>query len=106
MLIQPLEPANSNSLPLCLSPGNIPAHIAAQEGHLACFKFLLCNASDPDRVICARNDEGETPKDLANRFYKQNVVEFINNYEFEKDTLTEESIKLLGHTNNVLLYNH
>ena len=41
-------------------------------------------------MLKARNDEGETPKDLAHRFYKSNVVEYIDNIEYERDNAEED----------------
>ncbi|CAK8690548.1 unnamed protein product [Clavelina lepadiformis] len=70
--------------------GNTPAHLAAQEGHLPCLKFLISNAPSFDHVLSARNDHGETPKDLAHRFYKSAVVEFIDNLEYEKEHAQDE----------------
>jgi len=70
--------------------GNAPAHLAAQEGHLPCLKYLIASAPSVEHVLSARNDQGETPKDLANRFYKKSVVEFIDNIEYEKEHAEEE----------------
>nr|CAB3221789.1 ankyrin repeat domain-containing protein 42-like [Phallusia mammillata] len=70
--------------------GNSPAHLAAQEGQLPCLKFLISNAPSSDHVLSARNDQGETPKDLANRYYKKSVVEFIDNFEYEKEHAEDE----------------
>ena len=75
-------------------PGNTPAHLAAQEGHLPCLKFLISNAPSFDHVLSARNDHGETPKDLAHRFYKSAVVEFIDNLEYEKEHDQDEESEL------------
>ena len=36
-------------------------------------------------MLTQRNDEGETPKDLASRFYKLHVVEFVDNLDLEQD---------------------
>uniref|UniRef100_A0A0B6ZR97 Uncharacterized protein n=1 Tax=Arion vulgaris TaxID=1028688 RepID=A0A0B6ZR97_9EUPU len=65
--------------------GNIPAHLAASEGHLPCLKFLVCHNGNAKSVLSARNDHGETPKDLAQRFYKDNILEYISHIEYEAD---------------------
>ena len=76
--------------------GNTPAHLAAQEGNLPCLKYLISSAPSTDHVLTARNDQGETPKDLAHRFYKQAVLDYIDNLEFEKEHPEEEESKLIG----------
>uniref|UniRef100_A0A4W3JWB6 Ankyrin repeat domain 42 n=2 Tax=Callorhinchus milii TaxID=7868 RepID=A0A4W3JWB6_CALMI len=65
--------------------GNIPAHLAAMEGHLNCFKFLVCQGVSVTHVLGARNDQGETPKDLAQRFYKDNIVQDIMAMQYEQN---------------------
>ncbi|XP_019384089.1 PREDICTED: ankyrin repeat domain-containing protein 42 [Crocodylus porosus] len=67
--------------------GNLPAHLAAMEGHLHCFKFLVSKMASVTHTVKARNDHGETPKDLAQRFYKDNIVEYIDSVEQERDHL-------------------
>jgi len=74
--------------------GNTPAHLAAQEGHLPCLKYLISIAPSLDHVLKARNDEGETPKDLASRFYKNNVVEYVENIEYERDNAEDDEENL------------
>lgn len=44
-------------------------------------------------VLGARNDQGETPKDLAQQFYKDVVVEYINGIEWERDHPEEAESK-------------
>ena len=61
------------------------AHLAAMEGHLPCLKFLVCEGQSPTHVLGARNDNGETPKMLSQQFYKESVVEYICNIEWERD---------------------
>ena len=61
------------------------AHLAAMEGHLPCLKFLVSEAQNPGVVLSARNDNGETPKMLAQQFYKETVVEYISNIEWERE---------------------
>ncbi|XP_025890720.1 ankyrin repeat domain-containing protein 42, partial [Nothoprocta perdicaria] len=61
--------------------GNLPAHLAAMEGHLLCFKFLASKMSNVKCTLKARNDHGETPRDLAERFYKDNILQYIDGME-------------------------
>ncbi|KAI8770636.1 ankyrin repeat domain-containing protein 42 isoform X1 [Biomphalaria glabrata] len=65
--------------------GNTPAHLAAAEGNLPCLKFLVCQSGSALSVLSARNDHGETPKDLAQTFYKENILEYIGHIEREQD---------------------
>ncbi|KAM6099716.1 ankyrin repeat domain-containing protein 42 isoform 3-T9 [Theristicus caerulescens] len=64
--------------------GNLPAHLAAMEGHLHCFKFLVSKMASVMRTLKARNDQGETPRDLAERFYKDNILQYIDSVEKEE----------------------
>ncbi|KAE8627845.1 hypothetical protein XENTR_v10007182 [Xenopus tropicalis] len=70
--------------------GNIPAHLAAMEGHLHCLKFLVSKASSVTRVLEATNMNGETPKDLARKLYKDNIVQYIDGVEYERDHPDEQ----------------
>ncbi|KAM4788624.1 ankyrin repeat domain-containing protein 42 isoform 1-T1 [Cyanocitta cristata] len=63
--------------------GNLPAHLAAVEGHLHCFKFLVGKMGGVMHTLKARNDHGETPRDLAERFYKDNILQYIDAVEKE-----------------------
>ncbi|NXC29212.1 ANR42 protein, partial [Campylorhamphus procurvoides] len=63
--------------------GNLPAHLAAVEGHLHCFKFLVGKTANVTHTLKARNDHGETPRDLAERFYKDNILQYIDGVEKE-----------------------
>ncbi|KAK7090405.1 ankyrin repeat domain-containing protein 42-like [Littorina saxatilis] len=65
--------------------GNTPAHLAAMEGHLPCLKFLVSSEGAPDHTLGARNDHGETPRDLAQQFYKENILEYIDHVTHEMD---------------------
>ena len=69
-------------------------HYAAQEGHLPCLKFLVSMGISPTHILGARNDQGETPKDLAQQFYKDNIIEYINGIEWERDHPEEAESKL------------
>ncbi|XP_063250503.1 ankyrin repeat domain-containing protein 42 isoform X3 [Prinia subflava] len=65
--------------------GNLPAHLAAVEGHLHCFKFLVGKMASVAHTLKARNDHGETPRDLAERFYKDNILQYIDGVEKEEE---------------------
>ncbi|KAM6212617.1 LOW QUALITY PROTEIN: ankyrin repeat domain-containing protein 42 [Sarcoramphus papa] len=65
--------------------GNLPAHLAAVEGHLHCFKFLVSKMASVMHTLKARNDQGETPRDLAERFYKDNILQYIDGVEKERE---------------------
>ncbi|XP_037986348.1 ankyrin repeat domain-containing protein 42 isoform X2 [Motacilla alba alba] len=65
--------------------GNLPAHLAAVEGHLHCFKFLVRKMASVTHTLKARNDHGETPRDLAERFYKDNILQYIDGMEKEEE---------------------
>ncbi|NXG40967.1 ANR42 protein, partial [Psilopogon haemacephalus] len=65
------------------SNGNLPAHLAAVEGHLHCFKFLVSKMASVMHTLEARNNQGETPRDLAKRFYKDNILQYIDGVEGE-----------------------
>ena len=73
------------------------AHQAAMEGQLPCLKFLVAEGPSTTHILGARNDNGETPKMLAQQFYKEQVVEYVSNIEWERDHPEEsesESVKL------------
>ena len=70
-----------------------PAHLAAMEGSLPCLKFLVAEGDNPAQILGARNDNGETPKMLAQQFYKDSVVEYISNIEWERDHPEEAESK-------------
>ncbi|XP_025047442.1 ankyrin repeat domain-containing protein 42 isoform X3 [Alligator sinensis] len=79
--------------------GNLPAHLAAMEGHLHCFKFLVSKMASVTHTLKARNDHGETPKDLAQRFYKDNIVEYVDSVEQERDhPFCQEDLAFPAHT--------
>ncbi|XP_069829003.1 ankyrin repeat domain-containing protein 42 [Dendropsophus ebraccatus] len=65
--------------------GNSPVHLAAMEGHLHCLKFLLSKVTSFTRALEARNYKGENPKDLARRFYKDKIIQYIDGVEYERD---------------------
>ncbi|XP_068786672.1 ankyrin repeat domain-containing protein 42 isoform X5 [Struthio camelus] len=78
--------------------GNLPAHLAAMEGHLHCFKFLVSKMTNVRYALKARNDHGETPRDLAERFYKDNVLQYIDDVEKqEKHPETQEGLAFPAH---------
>lgn len=55
------------------------------EGHLHCFKFLVSKMPSVMHTLKARNDQGETPRDLAERFYKDNILQYIDSVEKEEE---------------------
>ncbi|XP_044297780.1 ankyrin repeat domain-containing protein 42 [Varanus komodoensis] len=78
--------------------GNLPVHLAAMEGHLHCFKYLVDKMPTLVHALKARNDHGETPQDLAQRFYKDSVAEYIESLQKEKgQPQTEEDLTFPGH---------
>ncbi|KAG2456655.1 ANR42 protein, partial [Polypterus senegalus] len=79
--------------------GNTPAHLAAMEGHLHCFKFLVSQGAYITYTLGARNDQGETPKDLAQRFYKSSITQYIEAVEYERDHPQEQETAGQGHLN-------
>ncbi|XP_040400262.1 ankyrin repeat domain-containing protein 42 isoform X6 [Cygnus olor] len=79
--------------------GNLPAHLAAMEGHLHCFKFLVSKMASVVHTLKARNDHGETPRDLAERFYKDNILQYINGVEKEGEhSETQEVLAFPAHS--------
>ncbi|XP_004434108.2 PREDICTED: ankyrin repeat domain-containing protein 42 isoform X2 [Ceratotherium simum simum] len=78
--------------------GNLPVHLAAMEGHLHCFKFLLSRMSSATQALKAFNDNGENVLDLAQRFFKQNILQFIQGAEYEgNDPKDQETLAFPGH---------
>uniref|UniRef100_A0A8C5RQK4 Ankyrin repeat domain 42 n=1 Tax=Laticauda laticaudata TaxID=8630 RepID=A0A8C5RQK4_LATLA len=79
--------------------GNLPVHLAAMEGHLHCFKYLVSKMLTLVHSLKARNDHGETPRDLATRFYKENILVYMDSLEEEDDSSLdeEENLSFPGH---------
>ncbi|KAM9219915.1 ankyrin repeat domain-containing protein 42 isoform 1-T1 [Dugong dugon] len=78
--------------------GNLPVHLAAMEGHLHCFKFLLSRMSSVTQALKAFNDNGENVLDLAQRFFKQSILQFIQRAEYEgNDPEDQETLAFPGH---------
>ncbi|XP_053312078.1 ankyrin repeat domain-containing protein 42 [Spea bombifrons] len=74
----------------CDYSGNTPAHLAAMEGHLHCLKFLLSKVACVTQTLEARNNERRTPKELAQRFFKDDIVRYIEGVEYERDHPEEQ----------------
>lgn len=55
------------------------------EGNLPCLKYILSNAASTNQLISARNDQGDTPKTLAQQFFKDSVVEYLEAVEWDRD---------------------
>ncbi|XP_031566533.1 ankyrin repeat domain-containing protein 42-like [Actinia tenebrosa] len=83
--------------------GSIPAHLAASEGHLPCLKFLVCSGTSIDHTLNARNDQGETPKNLCQQFYKNECMEYLKAVEY--DLLHPEDEENLAFPAHVAAYN-
>ncbi|KAM4845875.1 ankyrin repeat domain-containing protein 42 isoform 2-T2 [Thomomys bottae] len=78
--------------------GNLPVHLAAMEGHLHCFKFLVSRMSSEKQALKAFNDNGENVLDLAQRFFKQNIVQFVQGTENEgNNPEDQQSLAFPGH---------
>jgi len=75
----------------------VVAHLAAMEGQLSCLKFIISESQSVSQVLRARNNNGETLKMLAERFYKNDVLEYISNIEWERDHPEEAESKLFYH---------
>ena len=55
------------------------------EGHLPCLKFIVSITRDTRAVLGARNDQGDTPKSLAEQFFKENCCTYLDALEWEND---------------------
>ena len=67
--------------------------MAAAEGHVPCLKYIVACEGSVLKVLGARNDNGETPKMLAQQFFKVDVQEYINGLEQERDKPEEKEGK-------------
>jgi len=63
--------------------GNTPAHMAASEGHLHCLKYIVSSSTSISNALAARNDQGETPRDLAQQYLKHDCLDYINGVEYD-----------------------
>jgi len=61
------------------------AHLAAMEGHLPCLKFIMSANRDLASILGARNDQGDTPKSLAEQFYKDDCCTYLDALEWERN---------------------
>jgi len=55
------------------------------EGHLPCLKFIVSVNRDVTSILGARNDQGDTPKSLAEQFYKEDCCTYLDALEWEHD---------------------
>ena len=55
------------------------------EGHLPCLKFIVSVTRDITSVLGARNDHGDTPKSVAEQFFKENCCTYLDALEWEQD---------------------
>ncbi|CAF1504948.1 unnamed protein product [Rotaria sordida] len=65
--------------------GNTAAHLTAMEGHLPCLKFIVSVNRDISSILGARNDHGDTPKSLAEQFFKEDCCTYLDALEWEQD---------------------
>ncbi len=63
----------------------LSAHLAAMEGHLPCLKYIVSAHRDVTAILGARNDQGDTPKSVAEQFYKENCCTYLDALEWEQD---------------------
>ena len=63
----------------------ILGHLVAMEGHLPCLKFIVSVNRDISSIVGARNDQGDTPKSLAEQFYKEDCCTYLDALEWEQD---------------------
>ncbi|XP_065841071.1 ankyrin repeat domain-containing protein 42-like [Oscarella lobularis] len=71
-------------LGLVNSEGNTPAHLAAEEGHLACLRLIVTGAEgNVMKFLSARNDDGDSPKNLAEQFQREDCVGYLSALEWE-----------------------
>ena len=64
---------------------NVSAHLAAMEGHLPCLKFIVSVYREINTILGARNDQGDTPKSLAEQFFKEDCCTYLDALEWEQD---------------------
>lgn len=83
--------------------GNTAAHLAAMEGHLPCLKFIMSVNRDLASILGARNDQGDTPKSLAEQFYKEDCCTYLDALEWERNH--PEQVENLAFPAHVAAYN-
>jgi ankyrin repeat domain-containing protein 42 len=64
------------------------------EGHLPCLKYILSNSTNMNNLISARNDQGDTPKTMAQQFFKDHVSEYLEAIEWDRDHPEQAESKL------------
>ncbi|CAF3704468.1 unnamed protein product [Adineta steineri] len=83
--------------------GNSAAHLAAMEGHLPCLKYIVSVTRDIASILGARNDQGDTPKSVAEQFSKENCCTYLDALEWEQDN--PEQAENLAFPAHVAAYN-
>eukprot|EP00118_Oscarella_pearsei_P003738 m.15565 g.15565 ORF g.15565 m.15565 type:complete len:156 (+) comp26435_c0_seq3:553-1020(+) len=69
-----------DALHFCLSS----AHLAASEGHLECLRVIISAAEgNIIKVLEARNDDGDSPKNLAEQFQREDCVSYLTALEWD-----------------------
>ena len=66
------------------------------EGHLPCLKFLVSVQRDISSVLGARNDQGDTPKSLAEQFSKEDCCTYLDALEWEHDHPEQAESKFIS----------
>lgn len=86
--------------------GNTAAHLAAMEGHLPVLKCLVSLMRRPLHQLNMPNDFGDTAETLANRFYKDDIVEYLNNWKTGKlSLLGSEEFSKMAFPAHIAAYN-
>jgi ankyrin repeat domain-containing protein 42 len=78
------------------------AHLAAMEGHLPCLKFIVSVNRDITSVLGARNDQGDTPKALAEQFFKEDCCTYLDALEWEQDHPEQAESKDISILNKII----
>lgn len=66
------------------------------EGHLPCLKFIVSVTRDITGALGSRNDQGDTPKSVAEQFFKENCCTYLDALEWEQDHPEQAESKTPG----------